>query len=156
MRCKIFKKKEFPAKSSSIRSYGPFRRLTAGSGAKRTYRTMFVERLLGSVCDKRGKLYARTGHPDRQRLIRGLPGVHLFSERRELRVCFHQRKSYHFNLHTSAYSSRRCVSDMSINGSNIKEFKWMFSGVIRATRSNTRSAALAGNNDLYFVSNTCV
>jgi hypothetical protein len=40
LRCKIVKTKEFPAKSSRIRSYEPFRPLPAESGVKRTCRTM--------------------------------------------------------------------------------------------------------------------
>jgi hypothetical protein len=59
LRCKIVKTKEFPAKSSRIRSYGTFWSLLAVFGWQMARRgragTMFEGRLLESLCDKRGK-----------------------------------------------------------------------------------------------------
>jgi hypothetical protein len=82
LRCKIVKTKEFPAKSSRIRSYETFWPLMAtfawsprspnardqGHPVKRSPRTMFEGRLLESLCTKWGNNLQRACRPGGWRL----------------------------------------------------------------------------------------
>jgi hypothetical protein len=55
LRCKIFKTKEFPAKSSRIRSYGPFRPLPADWRREEGVPGRFEGRLLRIIVHEVGK-----------------------------------------------------------------------------------------------------